>query len=188
MGHSISGGAATVAAATAPDLIRGLVEVAPFTRAQSFDVGGLFKNKLYRTGTLHLGRAAMLGNVKAWKRYLDVANPAKPADWDAELGRIEAKMSEPGRMKVLKAMGMTSPGDAGAQLANVRCPVLVLVGTEDPDWADPRAEGEKILADLPEGLGQLEMIQGGGHYLHTSSSQAVLDLSLPFLARTLARG
>ena len=187
MGQSISGGAATVAAATAPELIRGLIELGSFTRAQSVDLGGLLRNRRYRTGTLRLGRAAMLGSVKAWKQYLDVANPTKPADWDAELGRIEAKMSEPGRMKVLKAMGMTSPGDAGAQLANVRCPVLVVMGSEDPDWADPRAEGEKILADLPDGLGRLEMIEGG-HYLHTSSSQAVLDLSLPFLAQTLARG
>src|SRR6187402_1020082 len=37
IGQSISGGAATIAAATAPDLINGVIELAPFTRPQSFD-------------------------------------------------------------------------------------------------------------------------------------------------------
>src|SRR5690349_1573650 len=36
VGHSISGGAATIAAAQAPELITAVVELAPFTRAQSF--------------------------------------------------------------------------------------------------------------------------------------------------------
>ena len=39
VGQSISGGAATIAAATAPDLVAGLVELAPFTRKQSVPSG-----------------------------------------------------------------------------------------------------------------------------------------------------
>src|ERR1700760_2858928 len=41
VGHSISGGAATIAAAQAPDLITGVVELAPFTRAQAIKLGDL---------------------------------------------------------------------------------------------------------------------------------------------------
>lgn len=41
VGQSTSGGAATIAAATAPELIRGVIELAPFTRRQSFDLPGL---------------------------------------------------------------------------------------------------------------------------------------------------
>ena len=84
-----------------------------------------------------------------------MAYPVKPADWGGELARIEAKLSEPGRMKALQAMCKTSPGDAAAQLPNVACPVLVIEGSLDPDWANPRAEGEKIIADLTSGLGEL---------------------------------
>ena len=40
VGQSISGGAATIAAATAPDLITGLIELAPFTRAVSYPSEG----------------------------------------------------------------------------------------------------------------------------------------------------
>ncbi|MBT0773232.1 alpha/beta hydrolase [Kineosporia sp. J2-2] len=185
VGQSISGGAATIAAATAPDLISGVIELAPFTRAQSVDLGGLFTAKGYRTGSLLLMRVLAAGSLTAWTRYLDLAYPARPADWDAELARIESKLREPGRMKVLQKMMQSSPADAGARLADVRCPVLVVQGGADPDWADPRAEGEKIVADLAQGLGELAVIDEAGHYAHAQTPTRVLDLALPFLARTL---
>ncbi len=65
-------------------------------------------------------------------------------------------------MKVLQAVAKSNPGDAGVQLANVACPVLVVEGSTDPDWADPRAEGERIIADLPEGRGELAVIKAAG--------------------------
>jgi pimeloyl-ACP methyl ester carboxylesterase len=187
IGQSISGGAATVAAATAPDLITGVIELAPFTRKQSIDLGGLLRVKRHRAGSTHLGMTMALGSLASWKKYLDLAYPDKPADWDGELARIDAKMSEPGRMKALQAMTRTDPSDAGAQLANVRCPVLVVEGSLDPDWPDPRAEGEKIIADLPAGLGELVVIDGAGHYPHAQTPDEVVALALPFLARTAAR-
>ncbi|WP_103340803.1 alpha/beta fold hydrolase [Amycolatopsis sp. CA-126428] len=187
IGQSISGGAATIAAATAPDLIAGVIELAPFTRAQPFDLPGLVRVKRFRAGYTQMAQVIMRGRVENWLKYLDVALPAKPADWDGELARIEAKLREPGRMKVLQAMCKTSPADAGAQLANVECPVLVIEGSADPDWADPRAEGEKIIADLPQGLGELVVIEGAGHYPHVQTPDRVVALARPFLDRTLTR-
>ncbi|MFG1645817.1 alpha/beta fold hydrolase [Amycolatopsis sp. NPDC049252] len=187
VGQSISGGAATIAAATAPELIAGVVELAPFTRAQAFDLGGLLRVKRFRAGYTQLAQVIMWGRAANWLKYLDVALPVKPADWDAERARIEAKLSEPGRVKALQAMCKTSPADAGAQLPNVRCPVLIVEGSLDPDWADPRAEGEKILADLPRGLGELVVVDGAGHYPHVQTPERVAELTLPFLNRTLAR-
>ena len=185
VGQSISGGAATIAAATAPDLIVGLAELAPFTRKQSVDLRGLLTQKIHRAGTVQLAKVMMTGSLGAWLKYLDLAIPSKPADWTAERARIEAALSQPERMKVLRAMTKTSPADAGAQLENVRCPVLVVEGSADPDWADPRAEGERVLADLPDGLGELAVIDGAGHYPHTETPDALVSLLLPFLARTL---
>jgi pimeloyl-ACP methyl ester carboxylesterase len=185
VGHSISGGAATIAAAQAPDLIAGVVELAPFTRKQSYKLGDL-RVKRFRQGMLRLLGAAMLGNVNMWKSYLDVAFPGvKPADWAEQLERIDAKMREPGRMKALQRMGQSAPVDAGARLGDVRCPALIVEGTLDPDWADPRAEGEAIVAAMPAGLGTVEMIDGAGHYPHTQFPDQVVALLLPFLARTV---
>ncbi|WIB12140.1 alpha/beta fold hydrolase [Curtobacterium sp. MCPF17_052] len=82
-------------------------------------------------------------------------------------------------------MTKTNPADAGARLADVRCPVLVVQGGADPDWADPAAEGRRILGDLPTGLGELAVIEGAGHYPHRETPAEVMDLLLPFLGRTL---
>ena len=185
IGQSISGGAATIAAATAPDLIIGVVELAPFTRKQAVSLGGLLRVKRHRTGSTLLALTMILGRLSTWKKYLELAYPTKPADWDDELRRIEAKMSEPGRMKALQAMCKSAPTDAGAQLPIVTCPVLIIEGALDPDWADPRGEGEKIIADLRTGLGELAVIDGAGHYPHAQTPDEVLALTLPFLAKTL---
>ncbi|TDK23665.1 alpha/beta hydrolase [Arthrobacter crusticola] len=185
VGHSISGGAATIAAAAEPGLIAGVVELAPFTRKQSVNLGGLFRRKNYRIGTVRLAKVLLSGSVKAWLDYLDLAVPAKPTDWDHESARIRATVSQPERMAVLRAMMKSSPADAGVQLPNVRRPVLVVEGSADPDWTDPRAEGERIIADLPDGVGELAVIEGAGHYPHTQTPDELLSLLLPFLGRTL---
>jgi pimeloyl-ACP methyl ester carboxylesterase len=181
VGHSISGGAATIAAAQAPELITGVIELAPFTRKVSIKLGD-FRVSGYRKGSMRLIGAGLLGSVPLWLSYLKLAYPGKkPADWTERLARIEAMMREPGRMKAMRKMGQSTPADAGAQLGNVRCPALIVEGSLDPDWADPRAEGEAIVAALPAGLGQLETIDGAGHYPHVQYPNEVVSLMLTFL-------
>jgi pimeloyl-ACP methyl ester carboxylesterase len=182
VGHSISGGAATIAAAQAPSLITAVVELAPFTRKQSITLADVRVARV-RRGMVRLLGAGVFGSVRLWRSYLEVAYPGpKPADWSRRLDRIDAMMREPGRMKAMQQMGRSAPADAGAQLAGVRCPVLVVMGTEDPDWASPQAEGEAILAELPAGLGRLEMISGAGHYPHAQFPDQVVALMRSFLA------
>src|SRR3954465_6758673 len=50
VGHSISGGAVTIAAAQAPELVEGIVELAPFTRKMSISLGGMLRVRRYRAG------------------------------------------------------------------------------------------------------------------------------------------
>ncbi|MEU3458162.1 alpha/beta hydrolase [Micromonospora sp. NPDC006766] len=181
VGHSISGGAVTIAAAQAPELIEGIIELGPFTRKQSIRLGDLGV-KRYRTGMTRLLMTGILGSVKWWHRYLDVAFPGrKPDDWAEQLRRIAAMLGEPGRMKAMQRMGQSTPADAGAQLGNVRCPALIVEGSLDPDWADPRAEGEAIVAAMPADIGKVEMIEGAGHYPHTQFPDETVALLLPFL-------
>jgi pimeloyl-ACP methyl ester carboxylesterase len=181
VGHSISGGSATIAAAQAPELITGIVELAPFTRKQSIKLGDL-RNARYRKGALRLVGAGLLGSVPLWLSYLDLAYPGrKPADWTERRAQIEAMLREPGRMKAMQKMGQSAPTDAGAQLGNVACPALIVEGSLDPDWADPRAEGEAIVAALPPGLGSLQVIDGAGHYPHVQYPDETTALILAFL-------
>ncbi|GAB2627391.1 hydrolase [Paractinoplanes abujensis] len=180
VGHSISGGAATIAAAGAPELITGIVEIAPFTRAQAMQLSS-FRSRTYRQGAYRMA-GTMMGRVSQWLRYLDHAYPGtKPADWNARQAGIESRLREPGRMKALQAMLKTSPADAGQQLANVRCPALIIEGSLDPDWIDPRAEGEAIIAALPAGAGELVVIDGAGHYPHDQYPEETATAILSFL-------
>jgi pimeloyl-ACP methyl ester carboxylesterase len=182
VGHSISGGAVTIAAAQSPELVSGIVELAPFTRKQSIRLGDLRVTR-FRRGMTRLLMAGTLGSVSWWHRYLDLAFPGvKPADWDDRLADNAAMLAEPGRMRALQRMGRSAPTDAGAHLAGVRCPALVVEGSLDPDWADPRAEGEAIVAAMPAGLAELAVIDGAGHYPHTQAPQETVALLLAFLA------
>jgi len=181
IGHSFSGGAATIAAAREPSLVTAVVELAPFTRKQSIRLGDL-RVKRFRQGMLRLLGTGVFGSVPLWRSYLDVAYPGvKPAGWAERLGRIDSLLREPGRMKAMQGMGRSAPADAGTQLGNVRCPVLIVMGTLDPDWADPHAEGSAIIDELPSGLGRLEMIEGAGHYPHDQFPEQVVSLTLAFL-------
>jgi len=181
VGHSISGGAVTIAAALEPTLVTAVVELAPFTREQTIRLGD-FLHRRYRKGALRLAGTAVFGSVRLWLGYLDVAYPGRrPADWDARRAAIAAMMREPGRMKALRGMGKTPPVDAGEQLPKVQCPVLVVEGTLDPDWADPRAEGEAIVTAMPAGGGTVTMIEGAGHYAHAELPAETAAAVLAFL-------
>jgi len=186
VGQSFSGGATTIAAATNPDQVSAIVEIDPATRPPKFSLGGMLHNSHYRKGTFLLAEWILTGSFKKWSKYLDTAYPGqKPADWDTWLTALGANLQEPGRMKAAQKMGKAKQVDAGEQLANVRCPTLVIMGSKDPDWPDPEAEGAAIVGLLPAGLGRYQMIKGAGHYPHAQYPQQVADVILPFLAEHL---
>ena len=182
VGHSISGGAATIAAAQAPDLVSAIVEINPFTRVPKVDLGALLRVRRYRRGGELMGGTQAFHSLKLWLRYLDLAYPSKPADWADYTAALRAKLTEPGRMAEFMKTGKTTPADAAAQLPNVRCPALIIMGTEDPDFPDPRAEGEAIAAALRAGLGTVETIDGAGHYPHAQCPDEVAALVTGFLS------
>jgi pimeloyl-ACP methyl ester carboxylesterase len=183
VGQSFSGGATTIAAGTNPDHVRAIVEIGPATRPPKISLGGMLRNSRYRKGFVLLAEWIMTGSFKKWSKYLDTAYPGhKPADWDTWLEALGTNLREPGRMTAARKMGQAKQVDAGEQLANVRCPALVIMGSDDPDWPDPEAEGAAIVGLLPAGLGRYVMIENAGHYPHAQYPQHVADAILPFLA------
>ena len=184
VGQSFSGGSATIAAATNPDLVSAIVEIDPFTRPPPISLAALLRNARHRRAMVLMGGFLLAGRVKTWSKYLDLAYPGrKPADWDAWLAALRANLREPGRLKAARKMGGSKATDAATQLVNVRCPTLVVMGRDDPDWPDPEAEAAAIVGLLPAGLGRYVMIDGAGHYPHAQCPQPVADAILPFLAR-----
>lgn len=182
VGHSFSGGAATIAAAQAPELVSAIVEIDAFTRVPKISYLSFLTNRRYRRGGLRLIGVALTGRLGLWRSYLDVAFPGpKPADYAQAIATLMANLREPGRMAVARQMGKSQPSDAEAKLAGIRCPALVIMGTLDSDWADPRTEADAIVAAMPAGLGRAVMIDGAGHYPHTQFPEQVAAALLPFL-------
>jgi len=181
VGHSISGGAATIAAATRPDLVAGIVEINPFTRTVHYSLGGLLRVRRYRRCLFLLGGTQLLRSLGLFMRYLNLAYPAKPADYPGYTTALAAKLREPGRMAEFMKTFKSTPADAEKQLPNIKCPALVIMGTLDPDFAVPRAEGDAIVAAMPAGAGTVAIVDGAGHYPHAQSPEAVAELVIPFL-------
>ena len=55
------------------------------------------------------------------------------------------------------------------------------MGTSDPDFADPQAEGDAVVTAMPAGVGTVAMVDGAGHYPHAQSPDAVAEVVIPFL-------
>ncbi|HEY3882679.1 MAG TPA: alpha/beta hydrolase [Trebonia sp.] len=182
VGHSLSGGAATIAAATAPDAVAGIVEIDPFTRVQKLDAGALLTTRRYRHGMVRLGATIMFRSLWWWFRYLDAAYPSKPDDYAEYMAALAARLREPGRMAEFMKTSRSTPADAQAQLPNVSCPALVIMGALEPDFADPAAEGAAVVAAMPPGVGQSVTVAGAGHYPHAEKPDATAELILRFLA------
>jgi pimeloyl-ACP methyl ester carboxylesterase len=62
----------------------------------------------------------------------------------------------------------------------VRQPVLVLMGSKDPDFPDPGAEARA--ARRLFGTAEARMIEESGHYPHADRPQRMADELLGFLA------
>ena len=185
VGQSLSGGAATIAAAQAPELVAAIVEINPFTRVPKSDLGAMLRIRRYRQGGLLFGGAIAFHSLRMWLRYLDVAYATKPPDWADYRAALRAKLKEPGRMSEFLKTMKTDGADAEAELPNVQCPVLIVMGTADPDYPDPTAEGEAILAALRPGLGTLRTLEGAGHYIQAEHPNELAALTTSFLAEHL---
>ncbi|MFE9320856.1 alpha/beta fold hydrolase [Nocardia sp. NPDC052278] len=188
VGHSLSGGSATIAAAQAPELVTAIVEIDPFTLTQRVHVGALLTSRRYRRGGVRLTLTTMMKSLPWWRRYLDIAYPTKPADYDRYMADLEDILRQPGRWAEFMKTAETTPADAHARLADVRCPALVVMGSADPDFADPEAEANAIVAAMPDGSGRVVMVEGGGHYPHAQFADRVAAVIIPFLDEHTVRG
>jgi pimeloyl-ACP methyl ester carboxylesterase len=176
IGTSMGAGAAAWAAAEAPDAIAGLVLVGPFVRNVPMP---WWKMAMFRA----VMNTAFVGpwGPAAWGMYYASLYPtAKPADFDAYKAGLVANLKEPGRMAALQAMLAMDKSDVESRLGAVRARTLVVMGTKDPDFPDPKVEAD-IVAGLLKGTAL--MVEGAGHYPHAEMPEAVAPAVIDFLGR-----
>jgi pimeloyl-ACP methyl ester carboxylesterase len=171
VGNSMGAGAVTWAAAEAPDLVAGLVLIGPFVRQVPVGTASTlaFRFALMRPW----GPAAW----NAW--YARLYPGRKPADLEAHRERIRRSLARPGHWQAFAATTHTSHAPVEARLAEVRAPVLVVIGGRDPDFPDPSAEAA-LIADRLQG--RAVVLPEAGHYPQAEYPEVVGPLVRDFLA------
>lgn len=171
IGTSMAGGAIAWAAAERPDLVAGLVLINPFVRPipasalQTLMVKTLMRRPWGPT---------------AWGYYYQSLYPTqRPADFDEYKVGLVANLKQPGRFEAAVAMMNDDKAAIEPRLGEVRAPALVLMGSKDPDFPDPAAEGRLVAERL---RGATNVIDGAGHYPHVEFPEPTAAQVLTFLA------
>ena len=172
VGHSNAAAAAIWAAAEAPDQVTGIALVGPF----------LLDGKL--SPVLRLAEKVVTGSPLIWSRlyYPSLYKAARPDDFSDYLGAMRASLREPGRMAVLRGVA-TDQQRCRARIPELRCPVLIVMGTRDPDFPDAEVaarDGEALIGQHTRA--RLGLIDGAGHYPHAELPLVTASAILPFLA------
>jgi pimeloyl-ACP methyl ester carboxylesterase len=171
LGDSFAAGAALWAAHDAPQRVRGVVLLGPVVRDQPVS----WTSRLM----LDIGFAGPW-RERLWLSYRDSLFPAaKPADHAAVRAALAQNLAEPGRMAALRTMILQPKADTAAILSQSRVPALIVMGTRDPDFADPAAEAKWLGEQLHAAT---VLIDGAGHYPHAEMPARVIPALWEFLA------
>ncbi|MEV6814662.1 alpha/beta hydrolase [Micromonospora sp. NPDC051296] len=169
VGNSSSAAAVVFAATDAPELVNGIVLV------------GAFVGQPRPNAFLRLAQAAVLRSPRLFGLFHRTLFPVhRPAD-DAEYRRaMVAALRRPGRMAPVR--GVIAPVEPHwtARAPQVGQPVLVLMGTKDPDFPDPA--GEARAARRLFRVAEARMITESGHYPHADRPDAMAAELVDFLA------
>jgi len=175
IGTSFAAGSVVWAAAERPDYVRSLVLIGAFVREAKINpimtaLFWLMMNNPWR--------------VRTWAMYYATLYPTrKPPDFEDYLKQLKENMAEPGRFQAAAALGYSSRQPSAERLKRVKAPTLVIMGTKDPDFPDPIAEGRYIAERTG---GDLETIEGAGHYPQTEMPEQTAPIVIDFLRRSVS--
>jgi len=174
VGNSLTASSAVIAAVEDPSAVAGLVLIGPFAR--DVPVPGWQKLLFRMTLSPPWGKGAW---VSYYRKQMYPGD--KPPDHDDYVGQLKANLSEPGRYKAFHSLAFNSHAESESRLERVECPVLVIMGTADPDFPDPEAEARSLTEILG---GEMSLIDGAGHYPQAQAPEQVADAIASFVAGT----
>jgi pimeloyl-ACP methyl ester carboxylesterase len=175
IGTSFSPGAAVWAAVEKPEAVRSLTMIGPWVRDAPANA---VKDAL--TAVLLSGPWKVWG----WTTFYKTLYPTRqPDDFDEYLGKLKSNLREPGRFDALKGLGFTPKTASEERLSQVHAPVLVVMGSKDPDWPSAEDEANWIVEQVS---GELLLVEDAGHYPQTEMPSNVIPSVLDFLKRKSA--
>ncbi|MFT4108006.1 alpha/beta fold hydrolase [Propionicimonas sp.] len=173
VGNSLAAGAGVIVAADHPDRVSGLVLIGPFVRNPPTAAP---LRVMFRVMTATPWVAAV------WGAYLpSLYAGRKPDDFDDYRAAVLTAMRRPGHRRAFSRTAREADhARAEARLGEVDVPVLVVMGENDPDFADPPAEARWIADTLH---GDVAMVAEAGHYPQSQQPQVTTEAVLTFLGR-----
>lgn len=171
VGNSMGAASAVLVAARRPELVRGLALLGPFVRnPKSNPLMSALMRVLLAPAWARLTWAAYLPKLYAGRR---------PADFDQHRAGIDTALRRPGAGRAFSRTTRSSHDQAEAAAPSVTAPAVVLMGEQDPDFADPAAEARWVATTLG-GPAEVVMLPDCGHYPQAQQPElaaaAVLDL------------
>ena len=177
VGNSMGAGAATFAAAEQPELVSGLVLVGPFVRNGEMSA---VQRVLLRVAMARLWAAS------AWKSYIPKLYAGqRPEDFEDYRKQVVASLRRPGYARAFSLTTRTDHTPAEARLADVSAPALVVMGDQDPDFPDPRAEADWIAQALGA---DVVIVAEAGHYPQSQRPEITTAAIVAFLSTVNGRG
>ncbi|KAJ3271057.1 hypothetical protein HDV01_007070 [Terramyces sp. JEL0728] len=112
----------------------------------------------------------------AWVSYWQglFKRPDKPDKHDEHIKKITEMVSGPNQVGNIGKFARASKQNAFDHLPKVTVPVLLVLGDQDPDYPDPRKEGE-LYRDQIKNSG-LYVLDKVGHYPHVEASTETFEL------------
>jgi pimeloyl-ACP methyl ester carboxylesterase len=175
VGNSMGGGAAAWAAAEDPAAVAGIALLDAFVRNPP---ASALKRAVFRLALARpWGRAV-------WPLAYRSLHTTKAPDLAEHVDRIAASLRRPGHWRAFAATTRTSHAPVEARLSEITCPALVVMGEQDPDFADPAAEAN-LTAERIRGA-RVVMVPEAGHYPMVEQPAAVTPPVLELLADAFA--
>ena len=169
IGTSMGGGAAIWSAVEAPELVRGMIMISPFVDGDG--------NRFF-LALLSLLLARPWGPSMWMKYYASLYPTCKPADFADYSSALHANLKQRGRIEAVLAMLRASKRASGERMPKVNQPALILMGSKDPDFKNPEAEGKRVADSV---RGTYKVIDNAGHYPHAEMPEIVAPLILSFI-------
>lgn len=179
LGHSMGGFIAMLYAARHPDHPAAVVLQSTMAR---FDLSrlvegfrGVAGDEVARLAGLSYGGTDV--TAQEWARVFAAFGPCVP-DEDALARRVQHPELYAVGGELLRRLDMVD------QLSRVTCPTLVCVGRLDP--VTPVAAAREIVSALPAQIGQLEVLDGAGHFTWLDRPDRYWPLVTSFVATAAA--
>jgi pimeloyl-ACP methyl ester carboxylesterase len=169
VGTSMGGGAGIWSAVEAPELVSGIVMIDPFVDGDG--------NRVLVT-LLSIMFARPWGPSMWLKYYSSLYPTRKPADFEKYASTLYANLKQQGRLEATVEMLRASKRASGERMPNLMQPVLVLMGSRDPDFKDPEAEAKRVAEAV---RGSYKIIEKAGHYPHAEMPEITGPAILAFL-------